>query len=468
MSEEKAKKKHVRKLRKLIIFCALIALIFAGATYAWFVGMKTVNVTAFDVKISAIDGLSLSLNGQSWADTVSINEENFNDTENNVVYAGNTNYWGGEGLIPISTIGKIDSGASRLIMFEKGSFSTTEGGFRILASRIQNYTPGQTANTPGTEKDGYVTFDLFVKNLSGHEYYQNMDVLNEEDIYLTTDSAVTVSENGGVANTGIENSVRVAFAQIGRVKADTTDVSTITGISCTTDSNVTGICTDRDAQIWEPNDTAHVANAITWYQRSCKIRSNTGDNIGSYTGNYGTADADACGTVADGTAYPTYAISRVVDTSSLDSAGKSVADVYDGSAYNGYTKNTAMYQRSATSSAMTLLKLNQATGDYEDTNLRTITTEDNYPLVSYPYFTDTMKNLSGTSRPTFIKLAPNSITKIRVYVYIEGQDIDNYDFASLGAKITVAFGFTKERYFDTDVDYDDTDTAELPSDVVKN
>ena len=64
------------------------------------------------------------------------------------------------------------------------------------------------------------------------------------------------------------------------------------------------------------------------------------------------------------------------------------------------------------------------------------------------------KDKKGTARPTFMTLAPNSITKVRVYVYIEGQDVDNYDFASLGQAIKVNFGFTKERYYGEDVDYD--------------
>ena len=78
-----------------------------------------------------------------------------------------------------------------------------------------------------------------------------------------------------------------------------------------------------------------------------------------------------------------------------------------------------------------------------------------------------MKNKLGTDRPTFITLAPNSITKVRVYIYIEGQDVDNYDFASLGKKISVAFGFTKERFYGEDINYDDSQTATLPDDVVK-
>ena len=411
---ESRRKKHSKKVKKLVFASFSTLLVSCLTTYAWFVGMKTVNVSTFDVKIAAIDSLSLSLDGATWADTIEISEDTY-DTNS---YTGNTNNWG-NGLIPVSSVGKIDTTKSRMILFEKGSLTPTFGGYRIMASQVRNTVD----NNP--EQDGYVVFDLFIKNLSGNEYYQDLNQLNEEAIYLTIDSEVTVAENGGVANTGIENSVRVAFAQIGRVKATTTDVSTITGITCTTDSTVTGICADRDAQIWEPNDTKHVANAINWYNTSCASR--TGLDVtdpASYATTYGT-----CGTVEDTKSYNTYAISGVIDYSDN-------VNVYDGDDYNGYTTSVA---DSATAGK----------------------------LVAYDYFTDTEKNLEGTDRPTFITLAPNSITKVRIYVYIEGQDVDNYDFASLGKKITVNFGFTKERFFDEDVDYDDTDTAKLPTDVVK-
>ena len=411
---EKRNKRHVNRVKKLVICCFMCAIILGASTYAWFVGMKTVNVSSFDVEIAAIDGLSLSLDGETWSDSVSITKSTF-DTAS---YEGNTNSWGGTGLIPISTVGKIDKTSSRMVMYEKGSLTTTHGGFRLMASQVQN-----GADAAG-ETDGYVAFDLFVKNLSGNEYYDGLaNVLNEEAIYLTIDSGVKVATDGGVANTGIENSVRVAFAQIGRVIATTDTPSVITGISCTSDTNVTAICEDRDAQIWEPNDTKHVTNAINWYNTSCKKR--TGADL--------TADesySGACNTVADGNSYATYAVSGVIDYTDK-------IDVYDGTDYNGY-------------------------GD----SIATAATKGK--LMAYNYFTDTEKNYAGTLRPTFINLAPNSITKIRIYVYIEGQDVDNYDFASLGKKISVAFGFTKERYFDEDVNYDPTDTATLPSDVIKD
>ena len=408
---KKRNKKHEKRMKKLVIGCGLCAILLTVATYAWFIGMKTVNVSSFDVSIASIDSLLLSLDGENWSDEVQINKDNYKLT--GTQYENNTNSWGGTGLIPMSTVGKINSTASRLTLYEKGSFTTTPGGYRIMASEVKN--------TGATEVDGYVAFDLFIKNLSGNEYYSDLNKLNEEAIYLTTDSKVTVA-SGGVQNTGIENSVRVAFAQIGRVIATEDDVDTITGITCKTEGGVTGICADRDAQIWEPNDTKHVANAINWYKTSCLKRNNADLTLEtSYSGD--------CNTIENGYAYDTYAISGVIDYTDQ-------VDVYDGEDYNGYTGSIA-------------------------------TTATTGKLMAFPYFTDSDKNLEGTKRPTFITLAPNSITKVRVYIYLEGQDVDNYDFASLGKKISVAFGFTKERFFDEDVDYDSTDTATLPDDVIK-
>ena len=313
---KKRNKKHEKRVRKLIVGTTLCALILSVSTYAWFIGMKTVNVSSFDISIATTDSLMLSLNGTDWDDEITINEENYNTDS----YVGNTNSWGGEGLVPISTVGAMDPDTSKLIMFEKGSLTATAGGYRLMSSRVNN--------TAGTEVDGYVAFDLFIKNLSGEEYYTNYDPLNEEAIYLTPESTVKASANGGEQNTGIENSVRVAFAQVGRVIATTDTANTITGINCAGGAGVTKICDQRDAQIWEPNDTKHVENAINWYNESCEKR--TGADVfdeASYNG--------ACGTVEDGTAYSTYVVSGVIDETDT-------VDVYDGEDYNGYTDSISL------------------------------------------------------------------------------------------------------------------------------
>ncbi len=420
-------RKRNKKLRKLIAICLICAIILTVSTYAWFIGMKTVNVSSFDVEIATTEGLFLSMDGVDWKYNL--------DAKNTQAYAKNTNTWADDGLIPMSSIGDMDEDASRMKLFEKASLTTTKGGYRLLASRVANNSKTDSDHIGYIEGKGYVAFDLFIKNMSGNEYYETNEPLNEENIYLTTNSAVTVASTG-VANTGIENSVRVAIVQIGRVKGDTTDATTITGITCedveATQSTpkITGIC--RNAQIWEPNDKAHVQNAINWYDTSCLPRNSGGSDV-TNAASYNTADGAACATVENGEAYPTYAVAKVLGINDN-------VDVYDGESYNGYTTDTVDYAAYAAA---------------QD--------QSGYKLVSYPYFTDTMKNLTGTSRPAFMSLAPNSITKLRVYIFIEGQDIDNYDFASLGKKISVNFGFTKERFTESDVNYSGPSTDITPN-----
>ena len=446
-----------KKIRNLILICFVVALIISVGTYAWFIGMKTVNVSSFDVEIATTEGLYLSMDGENWSYQL--------DARNVQAYEGNTNTWATSGLVPVSTVGDVDSTVSRLQMFEKGSLTTTKGGYRLLASRVHNYDKTEEGKIGNIESNGYVAFDLFIKNLSGTEYYTENNILNEEDIYLTTNSAVKVASNGGIAGTGIENSVRVAFAQIGRVEATdgVASVDNIKNITCTDaakaegQAQVTGIC--RSAQIWEPNDTKHVQNAINWYETSCKTRKTDGTDVTDAD----SYDATSCSGVVDGTANKTYAISRVIGI------GDNV-DVYDGDQYNTYAKNVISYTNynNAVNASADALAQTQSREKATAAEAAKTTARADYKLVDFPYFTDTMKDLTGTARPTFMKLAPNSITKVRVYIWIEGQDIDNYDFASLGKKISVNFGFTKERYTETDIHYEGPSTDITPTENSSN
>jgi len=421
----KRNKKQARKIRNLVVLCSICAVILTVSTYAWFIGMKTVNVSTFDIDIATTEGLFLSMDGAKWYYQL--------DAKGSTAYEGNTNTWADSGLIPMSTVGDMDANASRMKLFEKASFTTTSGGYRLLTSRVENYATAAD-DTKLMQGKGYVAFDLFIKNLSGTEYYTKNDPLNEEAIYLTTNSSVTVASDGE-KNTGIENSVRVAFAQIGRVKADTTAAGNITAITCSDVAasdgqvQVTGIC--RNAQIWEPNDTKHVQNAINWYTTSCLARKEDGTDL-TKPESYDIAKTTTCGTVVDGTANKTYAVSRAITVADN-------VDIYDGETLNTYKANTVDYK----------------------TVYKDATDKSQYKLVDFPYFTDTMKDKKGTERPEFMTLAPNSITKVRVYIYIEGQDVDNYDFASLGKKISINFGFTKERYTETDVDYSGNPSTDI-------
>lgn len=397
--------KHEKRLKKLILTCLLLAVVLTVGTYAWFIGMQTVSVDAFEVKIAAVEDLALSLDGtsNSWSTELTIDEDILKAN----AYAKTTYSW--TGLKPVSTVGAISADTSKLIMYDKGSLTASAGGYRLMSALVTNKLTAKDGdgNTISGEEDGYVAFDLFIKNMSGDAYYSDI-AANEEAIYLSTDSSVVVKDAGNDIS-GIENSIRVAFAQIGRVKSDAS-ASTIQSISCTSkydDTGITPICTDRYATIYEPNDTDHVEDAITWFTKTCKKRGTDG----AYT-------TTACDPIVDGTHYPTYAVSGVI-------GHENAVDVYDGlNGYTGTTSNTA------------------AAGK----------------LVAIDTFTDTEKNETGTARTEFFTLAPNSVTKVRVYVYLEGQDVDNYDFASLGNNVLVNFGFTKERFTGTEIGGEDLQT----------
>ena len=405
--------KKSKKIRNLVVICSLFAILLSASTYAWFIGMKTVNVDKFEIDIATTEGLFLSMDGENWSYSL--------NPKTTTAYLDNTNTWADNGLIPMSTVGDMDSTSSTMKLYEKASLTAVPGGYRFLASRVNNYT-----DTDGKyiEGDGYVAFDLFIKNLSGEEYYVANNPLNEEAIYLTYNSEVKVSDTGGVQNTGIENSVRVGIVQIGRVIGDgSVDTDVVTGITCKGGDSVTGIC--REAQIWEPNDTKHVQNAINWYNKSCLTRKADPDGSNVYS-NSSYNDGVVCTEITDndGAGYdplPTYSISR-------DLGVDDNVNIYDGERYNTYTSNTVDYKTYF---------------EAED--------KSDYKLVEFPTFTDTTKMIKGENREAFMTLAPNSITKVRVYIWIEGQDIDNYDFAQLGKQISVSFGFTKERYEETDI-----------------
>ena len=398
--DEKRKRamSHKRRIRNLTSLCGLSAIILAVSTYAWFTGLQDVSVGTFQVEIAAADSMQLSLNGNDWSESLTFTKDDLTSK----AYSATSFNWPEKGLVPVSTIGDMDSNSSRMVMYEKASMTTTPGGYRLIANKVAN-TSGAYEGVQG--QNGFLAFDLFIKNFSGTAYFTENNEANEEAIYLTPDSKVSIGSSG-IASSGIQNSVRVAFAQIGRVSAYNNTASQITGITCSdagSDTNdtsyVTGIC--RKAQIWEPNDTKHVATAINWYTKSCKKRTAADLVDASYSG--------TCNTVADGNYYNTYAIANVINATDK-------VDVYDGAHYNGYE-----------------------------------TSITNGSLKAVDYFTDTEKNLKGVSRPTFMTLAPASITKVRVYVYIEGQDIDNFDYASAGQQIQVNFGFTKQRFTSDDV-----------------
>ena len=58
--------RHTKRVKNLIMICSMIAVVLSVSTYAWFIGMRTVNVSSFEIEIAATESLMLSLDGKKW------------------------------------------------------------------------------------------------------------------------------------------------------------------------------------------------------------------------------------------------------------------------------------------------------------------------------------------------------------------------------------------------------------------
>ena len=265
---ERNQKRKIRKICMLSVSIIITAIILITETYAWFVGLSTVSVSDMQIKISSADGLELSLDAATWqSSTLTISQQAVT-TGLNSSYNSHKNKWPTSGLVPISTSGDVSS-PGVINLYGKSSLASTAGGYKIISSKISN-TSGSTIN----EGEGYIAFDLFIRNGRNGSLYNVTDYTDTmgESIYLSTTSSATVSSAGSATNNGIANSVRVAFARIGMVSGSS-NAATAQGINCSGSTSVTSLCSIASTVIWEPNDKAHDTNLIDYYNnKACKKR----------------------------------------------------------------------------------------------------------------------------------------------------------------------------------------------------
>lgn len=416
ITKNKDNKKKRRRIEKIMFSIGITSVVFIVASYAWFIGTTEVAVSDFEIGVKSSEGLTISLDGINFSNTITISESAVT-TELDEIYAGHKNHWvGQEGLVPISTVGTFNANASTLDLFSKTSITSLNGGYKLRTDLIENITsmvpdgedePVYAIN----EQDGYAVFDIFIRNQSGSGYIEEFDQYGDEGIYLIDESSVTLTSSGVdeegqplTGGDGIENSIRLAFMQVGRVSSMNAGAAA-QSISCKDDEekHITGLCNKGISNvegnetglgitwnIWEPNDVAHNSDSVQHFTKICKKRTAA------------TTYEGACDALVDGEYFDTYAANEPIGSDDN-------VNIYDG--VNGYSD---------------------------------ISTK----LTKFDYFRDTEKMYSGSERSEIFFLAPNSITKIRVYVYLEGQDVDNYDLGIIGKKISITFGFTKDK-FDT-------------------
>lgn len=445
MDSKKKKKKVFRKASNLFISLGITSVILVVATYAWFIGTLQVTVTGIEIQIETKEGLTISLDGESWNNEVIVTKEKVT-TELTTTYSTHTNSWVDEtdhgGLLPVSTVGKLDTAHSILELYNKASITALKGGYRVRTNKIENYNT--TANKI-QESGEYVAFDIFIKNTSGDGYNATYDPDEDEGIYLINDSyaKIVLNDDDEAIGDGIQNSARIGMFNIGRVGLNAT-VPGIQAISCAgggEDEDVaTGLCNlGEDTtpsvageaprgqgitwNIYEPNDKSHVQKSIDRFERICRLKS-----FNEETDKIEYSDVN-CGEIAEGDYVYTYAVHAPISS-------EDAVNVFDG--LNTYMDNVYVFNPSSPSYVY---------GEGEK-------------LTKMEYYKDSdIFDDNENTRHEILRLAPNSITKMRIYIWIEGQDVDNFDVTTQDedgniqdVKIKFQFGFTKDRFAYLNVD----------------
>ena len=407
---KKSKRTKRKSELKIIFFIILVAAaLFIVSTYAWFSTQRNVSITNLSGTVEVAEGLEISLDAKRWFNEIVLGDGEEEMSIIDDAYEGHNNIIPSE-MMPVSTLGKMETTTMTDLQFLRGKLTNTKE-----LSGVKAVVNDQSVTDPeDITFGGYIAFDLFLKNSS------NMNKTYDE-LQLNYDSQVKImesSEKGADGQpvdksyTGLQNTVRVGFARYGAGELDAQG-GTANGTADVTEQVVDNILNYTgakaggnkvyltDAAIWEPNSNSHVDmivssnNYITWSDSMAK----------KIFGAAGTAKTQ----FTNDTQMPTFALSKA----SID---KEIDDIYiwDGS-------ETALVEQ------MVIQTTEKSANDYT--------------------VAEGVKNLISTSstsqRTTNFTIPANTICRLRVYVWLEGQDVDCINYASHGGGVTVNIGLVK-------------------------
>ena len=226
--------------------------------------------------------------------------------------------------------------------------------------------------------------DTFPGYFAFDVFLKNSSKQDELDdvLQLNYDSSLEIMETDK-SSTGLQNTARVAFAKYNGTSDVMADQATI--LKETAGIGVgAGASYITDVAIWEPNSNDHVEYIV---QNNNKI-----------TGAGASFNAT--------TQMDTYALKST-------SIGQTIADIYKWDGTESYLTKQNVLQTTKTS-----------TEDYS--------------------IAEGVQNLvSTTDGSTTFGIAPNAICRIRIYLWLEGQDVDCINYASHGGGIKVNIGLVK-------------------------
>lgn len=382
MKGKNKKNKRKSELNAMFFIILIAAVMFIISTYAWFSTQKNVSITNLRGTVEVAEGLEISLDAEKWYNGITLGEEDGQLSITKNAYQGHHNISPSE-MLPVSTLGLVGSTDTDLKMLRGNVTNSKE-----LSKIVETKENIEVATDP--QFPGYFAFDIFLKNNSKQSS-------GDDILQLNYDSSLEIMDASKTA-TGLQNTARIAFckyAGTSEVDASQTDIlkeTAGTGVGAPT-------AYISDVAIWEPNADDHVDYIVK--------------NNNKITWSASDASAYATKTLDDGTKgfdtttkMPTYALKT-------SAVGQTINDIY---MWNGTEANLARQY--------TLQTTKTSTTDYT--------------------IKEGVQNLvKATDGTTAFGIAPNKITRIRVYLWLEGQDVDCINYASHGGGVKVNIGLVK-------------------------
>ncbi len=386
----KSKKNKRKSEMNAMFFIILLALVlFIISTYAWFSTQRNVSITNLQGTVEVAEGLEISLDAENWSNGIVLGTEEGQLSIMNNAYTGHHNISPSE-MLPVSTLGLVSGSMTDLKMLRGKVTNSTVTSLENIEVMNEGQTDAGKSDYPG-----YFAFDIFLKN-------ESKDTSHDDVLQLNYDSSLELLDSSK-ASTGLQNTARVAFAKYSGTSDTVADQATI--LKETAGVGVGApVANVSDVAIWEPNSNAHADYIV---ENNNKIKWSSGD-----------AAAYATKMLKDGktkgfdtnTQLPTYALKD-------SSVGTTINDIYkwDGSESSIAKQN--VLQTKVTSKA---------------------STESDYALE------DGVQDLvSASDGTTKFGISPSKICRIRIYVWLEGQDVDCVNWASHGGGIKVNIGLVK-------------------------
>ena len=436
MGKKKTKNKRNSELKIIFFIILVAAALFIVSTYAWFTTQKNVSITNLSGIVEVAEGLEISLDGATWANEIVL------DDDTNIIDSA---YYTDDGnhrnispveLLPVSTTGILSGSTEVDLKMMRGKVTNSINLSQVVAmdESLAVDADQTTHDSDAAKYPGYFAFDIFLKNSS--KITEDNDT--EGDILqLNYDSSVQVISEGGDSTVGLQNTVRVALARYGstyntssgkweKVAEVTDGQADVLNYTGATKNNAAGVYL-TDVAIWEPNSSDHVEyivinnNKITWtatdgvkYGTKNSEKEKAGVTAGLYEFNTKTQ-------------MPTYALTETAMTV------EEIADLYN---WDGTTNKDTLKKQNVLQTSSTKKKKADGVTKEVDEN-------GEYIIESYNIEEGVQNLVSATDGTTAFTIAPNAVSRLRVYVWLEGQDIDCINYASYGGGIKVNLGLVK-------------------------